>query len=334
MQAIGLGNYLGDSFASGEGIEDRLYLAPNALFQTDEVDTLLSRMNSARDPRYESMLATLLKLYTSAGGSYPMRVRANQEPTSILNPNLVLFGTAIPRHFYAAINERLLTNGFFARLLILETGRRGQGQEIESRPVPEAILEVARFWAQLLAENQDEDGNEVPLVPILVQHTQQALELVTSYRIEADEEYTLAENAGDEAGMALWARANEKARRLALIYACSENHRSPRITEAAVNWANSFVSHLTRRMLFQTRYHAQEGKFAEQCQALVATLRKWRQSKGDAWMPFWKITRKHAWPEREHDQVRTSLIDQRLIEYSELPTGGRPTRQYRLRAGV
>ena len=334
LQAIGLGNYLGDSFASGEGIEDRLYLAPNALFQTDEVDTLLSRMNSARDPRYESMLATLLKLYTSAGGSYPMRVRANQEPTSIVNPNLVLFGTAIPRHFYAALNERLLTNGFFARLLILETGRRGQGQEIESRPVPEAILEVARYWAQLLAENQDEDGNEVPLVPILVPHTQQALELVTSYRIQADEEYTQAENAGDEAGMALWARANEKARRLALIYACSENHRSPRITEAAVNWANSFVSHLTRRMLFQTRYHAQEGKFAEQCQALVATLRKWRQAKGDAWMPFWKITRKHAWPDREHDQVRTSLIDQRLIDYQELPTGGRPTRQYRLRAGV
>ena len=334
LQAIGLGNYLGDSFASGEGIEDRLYLAPNALFQTDEVDTLLNRMNSARDPRYESMLATLLKLYTSAGGSYPMRVRANQEPTSIVNPNLVLFGTAIPRHFYDALNERLLTNGFFARLLILETGRRGQGQEVESRPVPEAILEVARYWAQLLAENRDEDGNEVPLVPILVPHTQQALELVTSYRIEADEEYTQSENAGDEAGMALWARANEKARRLALIYACSENHRSPRITEAAVNWANSFVSHLTRRMLFQTRYHAQEGKFAEQCQALVATLRKWRQAKGDAWMPFWKITRKHAWPDREHDQVRTSLIDQRLIDYQELQTGGRPTRQYRLRAGV
>ncbi len=334
LQAIGLGNYLGDSFASGEGIEDRLFLAPNALFQTDEVDTLLSRMNSARDPRYESMLATLLKLYTSAGGSYPMRVRANQEPTSIVNPNLVLFGTAIPRHFYDALNERLLTNGFFARLLILETGRRGQGQEVESRPVPEAILEVARFWAQLLAENQDEDGNEVPLVPILVPHTQRALELVTSYRIEADEEYTQAENAGDEAGMALWARANEKARRLALIYGCSENPRNPRITEEAVNWANSFVSHLTRRMLFQTRYHAQEGKFAEQCQALVTTLRKWRQNKGDAWMPFWQISRKHAWPDREHDQVRTSLIDQRLIDYQEHQTSGRPTRQYRLREGV
>jgi hypothetical protein len=334
LQAIGLGNYLGDSFASGEGIEDRLYLAPNAIFQTDEVDTLLNRLNSARDPRFESMMATLLKLYTSAGGSYPMRVRANQEPTSIVNPNLVLFGTAIPRHFYAALNERLLTNGFFARLLILETGRRGQGQEVESRPVPEAILEVARYWAQLLAENQDEDGNEVPLVPILVPHTQRALQLVTSYRIEADEEYTQAENAGDEAGMALWARANEKARRLALIYACSENPRNPRITEEAVNWANSFVSHLTKRMLFQTRYHAQEGKFAEQCQALVATLRKWRQNKGDAWMPFWQISRKHAWPDREHDQVRTSLIDQRLIDYQEHQTSGRPTRQYRLREGV
>ncbi len=334
LQDIGLGNYLGDSFASGEGIEDRLYLDPNALFQTDEVDTLLNRMNSARDPRYESMLATLLKLYTSAGGNYPMRVRANQEPTSIHCPNLVLFGTAIPKHFYASLNERLLTNGFFARLLIIETGRRGQGQEVESRPVPESILEVARYWAQLLGQTQDEDGNDLPLEPILVPHSSGALQLVTNYRIMADEEYTQAENAGDEAGMALWARANEKARRLALIYACSENPRSPRITEEAVNWANSFVSHLTRRMLFQTRYHAQEGKFAEQCQALVATLRLWRQSKEDEWMPFWRISRRHAWPDREHDQIRTSLIDQRMIEYREIPTGGRPSREYRLRPGL
>jgi len=334
LQAIGLGNYLGDSFASGEGIEDRLYLCPNALFQTDEVDTLLNRMNSARDPRYESMMATLLRLYTSAGADFPMRVRANQEPTSIHCPNLVLFGTAIPKHFYDALNDRLLTNGFFARLLILETGRRGQGQEVESRPVPEAILETARYWAELLGQTQDEDGNDLPLVPILVPHSPGALELVTNYRIMADEEYTLSENAGDEAGMALWARSNEKARRLALIYAVSERPRSPRITEEAVNWANSFVSHLTRRMLFQTRYHAQEGRFAEQCQALVATLRKWRQNKGDAWMPFWQISRKHAWPDREHDQVRTSLMDQRLIDYRENQTVGRPARQYRLREGV
>ena len=50
-------------------------------------------------------------------------------------------------------------------------------------------------------------------------------------------------------------------------------------------------------------------------------------------MPFWKINRRHPWSEREHEDVRTTLLNQQLVEYQEVASGGRPSRLYRLKAG-
>ena len=332
LLAIGLGNHLGDNFASGEGIEDRLYAEPNCLFQTDEIDSILNRMNSGNDPRFDGILSTLLRMYTSAGSHYPMRVKASQEPMSISNPNLVLFGTAIPKFFYRSLNERLLTNGFFSRLLIIEAGGRGEGQEVQMQPVPERILEMARYWASFISISSETVSDSSTPEPLTVPHTVEARRLVTQYRLEADHEYTLAAAAGDEVALTLWTRANEKARRLALVYACSLNPLAPVITAEAVTWAGRFVTHLTRRMIFQTRHYTSEGKFAAMCQALVRTLQTWKSTKDNAWMPFWRISRLHTWTEKEHEQVRNVLLDQLMIEYSEVPTQGRHQRLYRIRS--
>jgi hypothetical protein len=130
--------------------------------------------------------------------------------------------------------------------------------------------------------------------------------------------------------MAIWARANEKARRLALVYACSANHLDPRIDADAARWACAFVEHQTRRMLFMAAEYVSENEFDARCKKLVVTLRTWQDKHGDAWMPFWQINRKHPWSEREHEEVRTTLLNQRLIEYAETKTAGRPSKLYRL----
>src|SRR5262249_58144259 len=98
-------------------------------------------------------------------------------------------------------------------------------------------------------------------------------------------EYGLAEDKVDQAGMAIWARANEKARRLALIYACSADHADPRITVEAARWACEFVDHQTRRMLFMSAEYVAENDFDARCKKLVATLRKWREKHCDACGP-------------------------------------------------
>ena len=59
---------------------------------------------------------------------YPMRVKAGQkEAAHIDQPHLTLFGTATPQYFYESLSQRMLTNGFFARLMIVDVGKRGPG---------------------------------------------------------------------------------------------------------------------------------------------------------------------------------------------------------------
>ena len=326
----GMSEAIGDTFASGEGIEDRMFVQPAMLFQTDEVDALMTAIHKGRDVRYEGIMNVLLKMFTSANSLYPMRVKAgkNNSRGVIDQPCLCLFGTAIPDRFYEALSVAMLNNGFFARMLVLEAGKRGQGQEAAVEDIPASILTTARFWADLRP-----GGGNLGVwhpTPRVIEHTPEAAAILCQLRQQADEQYKLAESKNDQVGMAIWARANEKARRLALVYACSENHSNPVIDGPAARWAQAFVTHQTRRMLFMAGEHVSESDFEANCKKLLRILRKWKERKGDEWMPFWLINRKLPWPDRQHEEVRTALLNQKRMEYAEQATGGRMRRVYRL----
>jgi len=326
---VGMSDCLGDTFASGEGIEDRLFVNPSVLFQTDEIDGLMTKINQARDARHEGIMSVLLKMYSSTNSIYAMRVKAGKEPGIIDQPNLCIFGTAIPKHYYEALSLKMLTNGFFARMLVLETRRRGRGQDATRLDLPDSIIRTAQWWADFRPGQKGNLDLWHP-VPKVVPHTPEATDILRQLRTHADGQYALAEDRDDAVGMAIWARANEKARRLALVYACSENHEDPVVGEAAARWAWEFVDHQTRRMLFMSGGHVSENEFDARCKSLVATLRRWQEKHGDAWMPFWQINRRHPWSERDHEEVRTTLLNQRLLEYEERRTAGTPQRLYRL----
>lgn len=323
----GLADGLGTSFASGEGIEDRLFVQPTTLFQVDEIDGLLLRVSQSKDARHEQIVSMLLQMYSASSTVYVMRAKAGHERNVIDQPCLCLFGTAVPRHFYEALSARLLTNGFLARLLILECRRRGAGRDDTARSIPDSILTAARWWADFRPGGNL--GEEHP-VPQLVPHTAQAQDVFRDLRLRADAEYDQAQNQNDPAGMAIWARAYEKTRRLALIHACSACHDRLEIGRDAAEWAGAFIEHQTRRMLFMAWRYASESDFDAKRKRLLETLTQWREQHGDEWMPFWKINRKLPWSSREHEEVRSTLLEQRLIEYRVVGTRGRPGATYRL----
>ena len=129
LYQVGLASALGDKFASGEGIQDALVRSGAMLFQNDEMDGVLRQINLDQENRRESIPNILLTLYTSANDVYPIRVKAGQkEAIHVDQPHLTLFGTATPQYFYESLSQRMLTNGFFARLSIIDVGRRGPGQ--------------------------------------------------------------------------------------------------------------------------------------------------------------------------------------------------------------
>ena len=273
VHTIGLARGLGDRFASGEGIQDALFVSPCMLFQTDEIDGMLQSINKAKDARHESIMGTLLSMYSAANSVFPMRRKAGKEPPGAIDqPCLIIFGTAIPNHYYEALSERMLTNGFFARMVTVESGPRGTGQEPRILEPPSRVLETARWWSDF----QPGSGNLQTWhpVPTIVEYTNDAQHAIADSRVIAEAEYAQAEQRRDAVGTTVWGRVNEQIRKLGLIHAVSVNHSEPTIDLAAVEWATAFVMHQTRRMLFMAQNHAAVSPFHSDCLRLVRKLRE------------------------------------------------------------
>ena len=327
----GLDNCFGEYFASGEGIEDRLLTTPAVLFQTDEIDALVLAIAKGHDPRWEGIMSVLLRFYSNSGSVYPMRVKAGQSAGTIDQPLLCLLGTAIPTNYYGAMSSKMLTNGFFARMLVLEAGPRQRGGGKVRMPLPPRLVQTARWWVDFQPGRSGGNLKAWHPEPAWVEATPEAEEALEALRDQADAEYGKAEKAGDVTSMAVWARAYEKARKLALLYAASERPQDPKVSVAGATWASEFILYLTRQMLDRAARHVAETEFHARCNRLLEVLSEWRRQKGDAWMPFWRINRKLPWSERDHDDVRATLKNMERIEYLEEPTGGTPKRLYRLR---
>ncbi|GAB4232427.1 MAG: hypothetical protein OHK0028_07880 [Deltaproteobacteria bacterium] len=330
LHAVGLANQIGGRFASGEGVQDALFTEPCMLFQTDEIDGMLQSINKARDARHESIMGTLLTLYSTANSIFPMRRKAGKESMgSIDQPHLVVFGTAIPNHYYEALSERMLTNGFFARMIILECGTRSPGQEASVLPLPERVLETAKWWAEFCPGVGNLDKWHP--VPQVVSYTEKARKILIETRLEAEAEYARAEGSCDSVGTTVWGRVNEHVRKLALLYAVSEGHKRPEIGEAAAEWARRFVFHVTRRMLFMAQDFVADNPFHAEC---LKVFKKLREAPGKE-LPHSVLLKRVKLDAKSFLSLVETLEQQGDIVVRTQPTSacGRPGRFYRLNRG-
>ena len=265
----GLCNAIADSFASGAGLEDSMYVCPAQLFQMDEIDWLFNTLKGAKDASIsESINEKLLKFYSASNSIYTMRKKAfdrntpNREKANqafIANPSLTLLGTAVPDYFYESLTRRVLENGLIARCIIIEAGQRGKyGTPSAIQPfITSSLFDRITFLSQI-PDNEDMLGIPKPLE---IPETPEASALIEKYSATCDEYYSNFEKLHEMSAMALWARAMEKVGKLAMIYAFSVDPFKPCINTDAVEWAFSFVSHATRRMLFRAGQYCYESVF-------------------------------------------------------------------------
>ncbi len=318
---------IGDSFGSAEGIEDTMEHCRKFLFQHDELDALIHNIGNEKEPRYVNIMRTLLQLYTTSNSRFCRRKLAGEkEPVFINQPCLSLFGTAIPKYFYNALTEKLLSNGFFGRLIILESKSREKGQEATVLNPPARLRKIAAWWDDL--RTVEGDMEELNPEPLLVGNGEGVVEKLREIRETTEDEYKTCENRGDIAGMTLWGRVGEHTRKLALIYAVSENHLHPHVTVRGVEWAWEFVSHVTRRMLFMGREMGNvSGAFEKDCQKIIIALRESPKYT----MERTPLYRKLKKPKSYFNELLDTLVETEEIEALEVNTKGRKKHLYRLK---
>jgi len=280
---------IANSFASGEALEDALFISPSMLFQVDEIDTLINSMKSG-DPRAEAMIGKMLEIFTSSSSSYTIRSKAmpraelikrkkeqkekgfDSMAVDIQNPYLVIFGTAIPEMFFQSLNKRLLANGLIARCLVFEAGERGKKNHAQFISVPESIIRQVRT---ILHYGQSK-GNlctEFP-TPMVIQATKDATELLDKLDDKYDGIYEKYDRMKAIVPTAFWARAFEKVCKLSILYAVSENVNDPVISADAVKWASQFVEYQINKTLFLTNSYTFENPFDEKCQKALRYIRE------------------------------------------------------------
>ena len=193
---------------------------------------------------------------------------AADDDRKIVNPCLVILGTAVPKYFYESLSQRVLLNGLSARCLILDAGKRGRGNKNMSDVdnIPPQLTKAIEIMKKYGTENNL--SSEFPS-PMVVPAMTDAAKLMRKLNGKYDDLYDYYERRKDAIPMAFWGRVFEKVCKLSMLYAISANVERPVITVDAVEWASAFAEFLTKQMLFMVDAYSFENPFDEKCRKVM-----------------------------------------------------------------
>lgn len=318
----GLNDHEGnEDLASDAGLIAAVENEPAILFQIDEFGRFLRTIGDPKKaPHLFNVLTALMKLYSSADTVFRGKAYAEKKKNKVVDqPCVSMYGTTVPDHFFESLTAESLADGFIARLLVFEAQQTPPRQRVVYQDVPEPILEAARWWGEFKPGGNLRTEHPQPIVvPMTDEGGQVFDDLADMVDVELDRP--------DESGRSLWARVEEKACRLALIYACSVNREAPAIDEDAARWACDLSTYLTRRMLFVCHEWVAEGLFDARQKRVLRIIRRAGGSLSRS-----ELCRKtQSLTQRERQEVIDNLLETGQLVRSDVPTGGRRRATYAL----
>jgi hypothetical protein len=309
-----------EDLASDAGLVTAVENEPAILFQIDEFGRFLRTIGDPKKaPHLFNVLTALMKLYSSADTVFRGKAYADRKRNKVVDqPCVSVYGTTVPEHFFESLTADSLNDGFIARLLVFEAQATPTRQRARAAAVPEVILATARWWGDFKPGGNLRTEHPEPLV---VPATPEAGAVFDALAALVDHEL-----ARDEDGRSLWARAEEKACRLALVYACSKDHAKPVIDEDAAKWACALSEYLTRRMLYVAHEWVADGLFDARQKRVLRIIRRAGGAIGRR-----ELSRRTQWlTQRERQEVIDNLIETCQLEVRTEETATRPRVVYAL----
>ena len=324
LDSIGEHHYIED-VASYQGLIRALASRGVLLWLWDELGKKLPELTRPNgQPHLTGVVGVLLRLFTSADKMFMPDARAsvNDQSPPINNPHLVLYGTSTPQQMYEGFSVDAIESGLIGRLLIFEADDHPPRQDLESIPdIPADLIARARWWNNYRPGSA---GNNALLVPEVakVPHTPVAHEIFKELRSHEWE----ADQSGDAIRRALWGRAEQQARQLGLIYACSANHENPVIDEAAARWAVDLMVYLVSRKIQIARRWIADDEFDRRQLAVVRYVEQRNSVSRSVLTRHFK-----RWKPRERQEIIDNLIETRQLIIETEDTGGRPKDVFRVK---
>ncbi len=268
----------GGEFASDAGMVSAVHAQPGVMFQIDELGNHLQTMRGEwQSPHLFGITTNLLKFYGLAKGVFRGKCYADAERNVVIDrPCVVLHGTSTLETFWPGLRTSDLHSGLVGRLCVFTADRVDMNFEREDIDIPTSLVDGVRHWRD---KHRSRNGL-LQLTKATV--TDEATAIFRELIIEADQAMrAVGDEADGESLATVRARDVEKARRLALVYACSTWNPSspdgPIVDAEAARWACALTRYQTAAMLAAAEMWVADSQFDARQKDV---LRKIERAKG------------------------------------------------------
>ena len=302
----------------------------------DEFGRMLKQIMGWKAGSHErDILTAIIELFSSSQSIYMGKQYANHDGKNpmkpIDQPCLSIYGTSVPSHFYDALSGSEAIDGFLSRWLIFESktySTEEEEREESFAETPQAIIDVCKYWKEQPFNNEPGGGNlsdAMKVVPRLIKSSKAANDHLKAFAARTRKTAIDAENSGDPKG-AIWSRAGEHARRLALVA-----HEGDQIELNVAEWAVKLADYCCQYMSAAIGDYVSSSELEAQTKRVLRTIRE----KGD-WVYRADITRSfQGIPSRIRNEIVASLVERNeLLEEKVSGIGAKMKLRYRAIAAL
>jgi hypothetical protein len=240
----------GEDVTSDAAIATQLEAHPVTLFLWDEIGHLFKTLQQDKNnSAQQRILPMLMMLYSSASEQVIGKAYAGNPGKIFDQPHLSIYGTGVPGRFMNGISAEQLADGFLARLLVfisltrpMPDMRKGKKK---TQPVPADLVERVRNLWQLVVAAPETAGNveaQTRAHQVTITESPEAETKLWDFAAECHKKLISPQ---DKDKNALWGKAAENARKLAMICAVgdySDEGWGVQIELRHAEWACNVVS--------------------------------------------------------------------------------------------
>lgn len=324
LMAAGMERFIPmEDLASAAALVNAMKSQPAVLLQIDEIGKFLrATKDTTANPHLAEVVTVLMKFFSCANSFYAGKGYADTDKKNqLVNPHVCLYGVSVPQSVMESISVENMTDGFLSRLMIFEASDNSPAAvryPIFDDPSEDLVNEL-KWWNEYQPGTGNLAGLNTPCPRVILDGPG-----VNDMFYAAEEWYREQREAG-EAGAALWTRAAEKARKLALLYQLSVDRESHELNQEAATWALDVVLHLTKRMIFMSRDWISDSRIGSDKNKIIRLLRE----RGP--LPMWRIGRgmQHL-KSKDLSELLSDLVLMGSVVKSVVKVAGRDRDQYEL----
>ena len=321
----------GEDVSSDSAILTALNRNPACLFQFDEIGHFFATATAKNAATYQRAIpVTLTKLYSSSGTTYLGKEYADEraERRDIEQPCACVYGTSVPSRLYEGITPAEIRDGFLGRMLIFQS-HDADPDPVDRAPVPppRPILEMVEAWFN--RKTTPEGVGNIAAVsrphPMVVEDQADAVEVFMAFREKCRHaKRELAQRHEDLD--ALWGRAEENARKIALIVACGCEFGGPVVSGEVAAWSCDLVGRLVDDLVRAVRLSVSESDYGRKRLQIMSAI----QGAGSEGTSKSSLARRfRGIRKRERDEMIEDMVLAGDVEIVQVETSGRPATMYR-----